>query len=104
MKGTVMINGTIKCTITRKEAFEPNLNQRGYCARMDVMVMGWTAGEKVEQFYAVYFPEFMRRRMEHFLKPETKYCVIVFDAITVVQSQSGKQDAYIVLIANRIEM
>jgi len=98
-----MINGTIKCTITRKEKFEFDVHKKGYCARFDVMVTGYTAGEKTEQFYAVYFPEFMRKRMDYFFKPETKYCVIVFETITIVQSQTGKQDAYVVLIANRIE-
>lgn len=98
-----MINGTIKGKIIGRREFEKVVERSGYCARIDIEVEGWTAGEKTRQAYAVYFPEFMRRRMDYFMKDSVKYCTIVFEAITIVPAVKDGNEAYIVLIANRIE-
>lgn len=98
-----MINGTMKCTILDKVVFDPVAHNSAYCARFDVLVLGYTDGQKTETNIQVYFPEFMRKRMDYFLRPETKYCVIVFDTISVVVSPTNANVPVIAMRANRIE-
>lgn len=99
-----MINGTLSGKIVFRETYDKNPHGRQYCGRIDISLQSWVAGERSEVVHAVYFPEFMRKRLEYFMGDKVKYCTVVFDNIVAVPQQGADKPAYVALMANRIEV
>ena len=98
-----MINGTVKCEIVDRVMMAAQGGTLGYCAQMRVRVKGWADGAAIESYFVVFFPELMRNRMAYFMKAETKYCVIIFDTMSIIERADEGFPLIICLRANRIE-
>lgn len=98
-----MINGMLKGEITSRRMMPAEQSGKGYCAVLTVKVKGWVDGQATEDYIVAYMPEFLRRRMDFFMKDTTKYCVIIFETMAAIPSDQPNGKPYIAVKAARIE-